>query len=109
MENFTDIDQIEFAEMYPVAANVEFSPMRKLALAVLRQAVYQANHERRVAWTGPINGIAGDASAWLLRWELVEPWCRLAEIPIPRMRRRIEEICLPAIGVREPQEVRAAA
>lgn len=89
-----DLDPHGFATMYPCVSD-ECSPLRKLALAVLKQAIYQATHPHvldQQRHTARVNGVAANPVEWLSRWDLVEPWCRVAEIPVARMRRRIEEV-----------------
>lgn len=77
-------------ELY-VPASAEFSPMRKLALAVLAQAVDEVEGRcHRHPKTGHVGSIADNAFEWLHRWHLVEPWCLVAEISPGQLKRRIQ-------------------
>jgi hypothetical protein len=87
------LDLDEHSQMYP-APTEQSSLIRKLALAVIEHAIHQATHPR-VCWSktnSGINGVAGDPVAWLSTWDLVEPWCLVAEIPVGRLKRRIESV-----------------
>jgi hypothetical protein len=74
------------------------SVIRRLALAVLAHAVHEAESNLRgrqvrgnKKYTA-VAGIADDAYGWLHNWELVEPWCRTAEISPTRLQKRISQL-----------------
>lgn len=78
-----------------VPAAEEFSPLRKLARLVLAEAVREAEANRRGSHhlhPAHTNATMLPAIEWLHRWPLVEPWCRVAEIPTGKLRRRIQQL-----------------
>src|SRR5438309_119855 len=66
-----------------------FSPIRKLALVVIANAVHEVICRPR---RSPVRAPA--ATEWLSNWGLVGPWCEAAGISRSRLKRRITALGL---------------
>lgn len=78
----------ESDQLYAGRRNPDTSGLRRLALAVIARAVFEAETKSIVKNFG-VTGIADNPFEWLKTWDLVEPWCLAAGLSPSRLKRRI--------------------